>query len=193
MARSPEPGAVKTRMLPALSAEGAARLHSAMVMYICRRLMGFGPTQLWVSGDQRSPLFHQCIELGALGPFRQRGADLGERMAHIANLALRQHDKVILVGSDAPGIDRGYLEQARRALDSVDVVFGPAVDGGYVLLGLKRVVPGLFVEIPWGTGQVLERSLQALSESGNDWILLEPLPDIDRPEDLRHLPVDLVW
>lgn len=193
LARSPRPGAVKTRMLPELSADRAARLHAAMVAYICRRLCRFGPTQLWVAGEPESLLFRQCRELGALGPFRQCDGDLGERMAHIATLALAAHDKVILVGSDAPGIDSDYLGRARAALDRVDVVFGPAVDGGYVLLGLKRVLPELFTDIPWGTGKVLECSLGALEESGTDWLLLEPLPDIDRPEDLRYLPEDLVW
>ena len=180
-------------MLPGLGAERATALHAAMVAYICRRLLSFGPTQLWVSGDEHATVFQACCELGALGPFQQYGADLGERMAHITGLALREHEKVILVGSDAPAIDREYLERARRALDTVDVVFGPALDGGYVLLGAKRLIPGLFAHIPWGTGRVLEASVKALEKAGHDWIMLEPLPDIDRPEDLRHLPGDLAW
>lgn len=193
LARAPEPGRVKTRMVPALSPQRAAQLHAAMVLYTCRRLCRAGPLQLWVAGDEGAPVFADCLAAGAGKLCRQQGDDLGQRMAYVARQVLADHEKVILVGSDAPALDADYLEQARKALDASEVVFGPAADGGYVLLGLTRPVPELFSGIPWGTDRVLERSLESLERLGVTAVLLETLPDIDRPEDLRFLPDDLVW
>lgn len=193
LARAPEPGRVKTRMLSALSPERAAQLHAAMVLYICRRLCRAGPLQLWVESAEDAPVFRDCVAAGAGGPYRQHGADLGARMWHITQQVLEQFDKVILVGSDAPALDPDYLARARAALDRCEVVFGPAADGGYVLLGLSRPIPELFSDIPWGSDRVLQRSLEVLAGMGVTAELLETLPDIDRPEDLRHLPDDLAW
>ena len=96
-----------------------------------------------------------------------------------------------LVGSDAPSIDAGYLKAARHALAEVDCVLGPALDGGYVLFGLRRFVPELFTGISWGEDSVLEKTLEKLAALGWSYRLLETLADIDRPEDLRHLPDSL--
>lgn len=193
LARAPVPGRVKTRLLPHLSPLRAAQLHAALVLYVCRRLCRAGPLQLWVTGDEGAPVFADCLAAGAERLCRQQGADLGERMLHIVQQVLEDHDKVILVGSDAPALDGDYLQRARAALEHSEVVFGPAADGGYVLLGLSRPVPELFSGIPWGTHRVLQRSLEVLDRIGVSSSLLESLPDIDRPEDLRLLPDDLVW
>jgi rSAM/selenodomain-associated transferase 1 len=193
LARAPQPGAVKTRMQPVLSPQRAAELHAAMVSYICERLASWAPLQLWIHGDEAAPVFEECLAAGAGGLYHQQGEDLGARMAFIAEAALAEYRKVLLVGSDAPAIDPAYLSQAAQALDEVDVVFGPALDGGYVLLGLSSFVPGLFENIPWGSGEVLRRSIEVVEACGVGFSLLEPLPDIDRPEDLRYLPEDLDW
>ncbi len=191
LARSPQPGRVKTRMLPALSPERAAELHAAMLLHTCRSLCDFAPLELWVDGDEQ--VFAECLAAGARGPFQQCEGDLGQRMAHIAERGLSRHSKIVLVGSDAPALDAAYLAKAAKALEEVDVVFGPALDGGYVLLGLSRHLPALFEGIPWGSGDVLQRSIEAVEASACSYALLEALPDIDRPEDLRYLPEDFAW
>jgi hypothetical protein len=114
-------------------------------------------------------------------------------MAHIALRALDAGREVILVGSDAPSLDADYVRRAVGELASADAVFGPALDGGYVLLGLRVFCEALFTDMPWGTDRVLEVSLSRLEAAGFSYRLLDALPDIDRPEDLRYLPDDLRW
>ena len=99
---------------------------------------------------------------------------------------LARHPKVILVGSDCPAIDRPVLSRAVRWLQQADVVIGPAADGGYYLLGARRVDPGLFRGIDWGSERVLAQTEAQLAQAGYRWRRLETLRDIDRPEDLGH-------
>jgi rSAM/selenodomain-associated transferase 1 len=193
LARAPVVGQVKTRLLPALNPQRTADLHAAMVLYICRRLAPAGTLQLWVDGDSTAPLFRACLAAGAESLRQQRGDDLGARMSHIVDVGVEDFDKVILVGSDAPGLNASHVGRVAAALDDADAAFVPATDGGYVMLGLKAPCPELFTGLPWGTSEVLELSLAALAAVGKRAHLLEPLPDIDRPEDLCHLPEDLDW
>ncbi len=193
LARAPVAGQVKTRLLPALNPQRAADLHAAMVLYTCRRLAPAGTLQLWVDGDSADPLFQACLAAGADSVQQQRGDDLGARMAHIVSVGLEKFDKVILAGSDAPGLNASHVARVAAALDGADAAFVPATDGGYVMLGLKARSPELFAGLPWGTDRVLELSLAALAESGKRVKVLDPLPDVDRPDDLRFLPEDLVW
>jgi rSAM/selenodomain-associated transferase 1 len=193
MARAPVPGEVKTRLLPALSAEAAAQLHEAMLIHTCRTLLSaqLGPVELWVSGDADAPAFRRARQLGISSLRQQSGLDLGQRMAHLCGDALQRSAQVILVGSDAPAIDSAYLEAAAQALQDVDAVLGPALDGGYVLLALRRMHVRIFEGIRWGGDEVLAATLDRLREVRFSYQLLPALPDIDRPEDLRHLPEDL--
>ena len=190
LAKSPVAGRVKTRLQPPLSAEQAAALHGLMVKRACSELAGagLGPVELWVDGDASAPLFEECKAMGIHSLHRQPDGDLGQRMAHIARRALRKHDAVILVGSDCPALDAAYLKAARDALAAAPLVLGPAQDGGYVLAGMRVFRPGLFAKIPWGTAGVLAATLAAAKREGLAAAQLPPLPDIDRPEDLRHLP-----
>ncbi len=190
LAKAPVPGQVKTRLQPPLSAVEAADLHAAMVEHTCRMLCqsGCGEVQLWVEGDSGDSLFTRCSRYGVLSLRQQRGGNLGQRMATICREGLQSHGAVILVGSDAPALDADYLAAAADALQRVDAVLGPALDGGYVLLGLRCEVPELFADMPWGTDSVLDETVENLKALGRSFELLRPLPDIDRPEDLRHLP-----
>ena len=193
LAREPVSGQVKTRLIPALSALQAMSLHSAMVERIARTLCdsGLGEVRLWVDGDENHALFTRCRRLGVSVILRQSGGDLGERMAAICEQCLARAAAVVLVGSDAPSIDAGYLQTASQALAEVDAVLGPALDGGYVLFGLRRFTPELFSGISWGEDTVLEKTLEKLEALRWSYRLLETRPDIDRPEDLRHLPDSL--
>ncbi len=193
LARAPEVGRVKTRLFPALEPARAADLHAAMVLYICRRLAPAGHLQLWVEGAVTDPLFDRCLDSGARSLHQQCGDDLGRRMAHIVDAGLSTAAGVILAGSDAPGLGPGHVAAVARALQSSHAAFVPALDGGYVMLGVSARCPELFKDIPWGTDRVLALSLAALESAGRRAAVLDPVPDIDRPEDLRHLPDDLVW
>ncbi len=193
LAREPVPGLVKTRLQPHLSALAAAQLHQRMVEHVCAMLCSSAADtiELWVDGDPEAELFRRCREFGLSDVRIQQGADLGQRMAHICEQGLREHNAVILVGSDAPSIDSDYLSSAMRSLTAVDVVLGPALDGGYVLLGLRRFAPELFAGINWGEHTVLAETLAVIDRLGWSYSLPAALPDIDRPADLRFLPATI--
>ncbi len=185
-ARAPVPGSVKTRMMPRLSATDACNLHCELVLWTCRRLLdsGLGAVELSVAGGAAYPLFDRCREMGVARVSEQSGSDLGQRMYRALRGGLVDHKRVILVGSDCPGIDEVYLGQALLSLEHAPVVLGPATDGGYVLIGASRIHEQVFEGIPWGTDQVFARSIAALDAAGLDWQALPELADIDRPQDL---------
>jgi rSAM/selenodomain-associated transferase 1 len=186
-ARAPNPGEVKTRLIPALGADGAARLHLELVDRVlgeASRVEG-ARLELWCSA--RHALLQECAERHGAGLCEQSGSDLGERMANALDRALLDSDRAVLVGSDVPGLDARYLRNALGALDHSPVVLGPAEDGGYVLVGLRRSAPALFDGVAWGTAGVLAQTRERLAGLGLRWHELEPLWDVDRPEDLARL------
>jgi len=185
-AREPRPGAVKTRMLPHLSPEEACDLHRELVRWTCRQLLdsGLGEVHLWVAGDAQDPLFVECLDMGVAGVSVQRGADLGERMYRALAEGLGDGAAAILVGSDCPALSPAYLELARGGLSRADVVIGPAEDGGFVLVGARRLHRAMFDGVRWGSGEVLARTLDNLRDCGLAVELLPTLWDVDRPGDL---------
>jgi len=187
-AKAPEPGRVKTRMLPQLSALEACALHEELVRWTCATLLesALGAVELWVAGDPAHAVFRDCASPGQLALRQQVGADLGRRMQHALNDGLARADRVLLVGSDCPALCRGYLQQALTALNDADLVLGPALDGGYVLIGARRPVDAVFVDIGWGGSAVLAETLARALTAGISVTRLQSLQDIDRPEDLRH-------
>ena len=185
-AREPVPGRVKTRMLSELTPEQACDLHRDLVLWTTRALVGagLGPVELHITGDATAPLFEQCLDLGASAIVPQRGADLGERMFRALRQGLNGHPCVILVGSDCPQLDGAYLGRAVEALQQHEVVLGPAEDGGYVLIGARSVEAAWFEGVAWGSERVFEQTVERLEATGARWCALQPLRDIDRPEDL---------
>ncbi len=185
--RLPAPGRAKTRLIPALGAAEAADLQRRMTEHAlgwARALARVRPLELMVchAGEGR--------EVAAwLGPgvaYRaQSGPDLGARMSGALHRALAAGcARVVLMGADAPGLDRALLAHAFDLLRERDVVLGPARDGGYYLVGLSRPAPQLFDDMPWGGPAVLERTLERVRASGRSLGLLPPLCDVDRPGDL---------
>jgi glycosyltransferase A (GT-A) superfamily protein (DUF2064 family) len=103
-------------------------------------------------------------------------------------MALDQHDRAILIGTDAPCLDASMLQAAALALASHDAVFVPALDGGYVLVGLTQAQPEIFADIPWSTAHVMAETRIRARRAGLQWLELEPVADVDEPRDLEHLP-----
>ena len=93
---------------------------------------------------------------------------------------------MILVGSDCPGLDRRYLAAAAQALSQVEIVLGPAIDGGYVLIGATEIIPEVFRDIDWGSSAVYQQTVARLKEEGVPWAALSVMRDIDRPQDLPY-------
>lgn len=189
-AKAPLPGRVKTRMQPQLSPQQAAALHGELLACcldnLCRKPVC--EVQLFAAGHHE--VFEELAQQWRLPLSYQRGADLGERMRSAIDDGLERYSSVIVVGADCPFIDADYVRAAIDALRAgSEVVLGPALDGGYVLVGASRDVPVLFSDIPWGTAAVLDVSRQRLASAGVGWHELQAQPDIDRPEDLPQLAV----
>ena len=120
----------------------------------------------------------------------QVGEDLGEKMNFAINKSFVSNDSkyALLLGTDCPAMTYDYLDKALRLLsDGAKLVLGPAEDGGYVLIGVNKPYPELFQDIQWGTNKVLDETIQKAKNIGVDYVCLEPLWDVDRPEDLWRL------
>lgn len=189
--RYPEPGTTKTRLIGALGACGAAELHrqmAEMAVGVAAELnnsIGITIEIQFAGGDD----FKMRQWLGNdIAYAAQIGLDLGERMNNAFQAGFDQgYDRIVIVGSDCPGLTSGILKKAFQALDHHPVVLGPAADGGYYLIGMKQHPLNVFQGIPWGTTQVLEATLKALSGLQASCTLLERLSDVDTPEDLQIL------
>ena len=187
-ARAPELGKVKTRMQPRLSAEQSLLLHCRLVSETYKTLVQshLAPVELWTSGSQSPDFFDELEPLPLLR--EQKGADLGMRMHYALSDGLQRYRAVVLVGSDCPFMTEAVLRQALEALSAgSDCVLGPASDGGYVLIGLAQPSIQLFKEVAWGSDKVLEQTRAHLRQLSWNWHELEPLTDIDRPEDLNQI------
>jgi hypothetical protein len=196
-ARAPVPGRVKTRLAPVLGEEGAAALHRRLVRrtlaIALAALPGPGAVELWCTPDTRHPFFTGlAAELG-VRLRRQVGSGLGERMSGALRAALAETGPAVLIGTDCADCGAADLDTALTALEAGSpAVLGPALDGGYWLLGLLRWSPRLFDGIDWGSARVLDQTRAALAELGWRWTELAARRDVDRPADLAGLPRDLL-
>lgn len=188
-ARWPRIGAVKTRLSPALPAELSLALHRAMVADTLaaarasgadRRILYWGDAPDPPPPGEETPALPPGFEVRP-----QRGADLGERMANaFAEMLQGSSDRAVLIGTDCPDLGPAGIAAAFRALESRPVALIPSRDGGYALIGLALPAPGLFERIDWSTEQVLAQTLERARTAGLVVRLLEPLADLDTPEDL---------
>jgi rSAM/selenodomain-associated transferase 1 len=183
--KPPRPGLVKTRLAPALGERLAADLYRALAEEVL----------LHTSGDEyRRLLFYTPedakAEMEAWFPSEewalQEGGDLGTRMANAFAAAFSKGARrAVIIGTDAPEISRGRVLKALACLENHDVAIGPARDGGYYLLALRRPEPELFRSIEWSTPAVLEETLRRAEAQGVSVAVLETLGDVDTLDDLR--------
>ena len=182
-AKAPVPGRVKTRLIPALGAEGAAALARRMLERTLEEALATGlPVEL--CGDPDPALWHE----GAPVLLRAQGdGDLGERLARAAARVVDEGDEAIIVGADCPGLDAARLAHAARALASVDAFIHPALDGGYALIGLGRFDPSIFAGIDWSSERVADQTMERLAALAWSVETGETLRDVDEPADLQAL------
>jgi uncharacterized protein len=187
MAKAPVAHQAKTRLIPALGADGAAALALRLLQHAVAEAVAaqLGPVTVWASPDCTHPAFVQAQALHGVQLQPQAPGDLGQRMAHVF---ASTRGPVLLMGTDLPGITRACLRSAAALLHTHDVVLLPALDGGYGLIGLHGPAPTLFVDMPWSTAQVLALTRQRIQAAGLRQAELGALPDIDEPADLQHLP-----
>lgn len=191
-AREPLPGKVKTRLAASLGDQPAALLYEAMlqdVLKSTRQLSDVETFVFWACEEESLPLLAERYHCRSR---LQSQGDLGQRMrAAFEEMFANGCELCCIIGSDAPDLPLLYILEAYQLLATpyTDVVFGPCRDGGYYLLGLRRVWPQLFTNIPWSSAAVLEQSLAAVRESGLTATLLPEWEDIDSVEDLHALQV----
>jgi len=195
MTKSPEPGKVKTRMQPHLTQQESVDLHIALTRYALSQWQSVAlcPIDIWLGGDREK--FHDHIiaedeKYKQLKIYPQVNGDLGNRMSAAVNTIFSDPATkgIILVGTDCPFIDKGYLEQALLSLhNGHDVVIGPAYDGGYVLLGMNNYYPELFVNIDWGNENVFADTVSRITSVLLNYSVLKKQHDIDTKEDLALL------
>ena len=193
-AKAPYPGRVKTRLQPDVSPEQGCELYRAFVddllattrsLKDVKRIMGCDPSQ-------SDPYFEALSEKYPVDLMDQRGADLGERMRNaFEEIRERGNGPVVIIGTDSPTLPVEMIREAFSRLETHDLVLGPSRDGGYYLIGCARQVPPIFHDIPWGTGQVLEKTLRQVADSKIKCALLPFWYDVDTIEDLRFLSAHL--
>ena len=194
LTRFPRLGEVKTRLVPPLSAEDALALHDRLARHAVERARALAATGEANVEVRTDAAYARAAEewLGVSGiSYRYQGeGDLGDRLRTAFTIGfLRGDGRIVAIGADCPRLTSDHLRNAVRRLDGVDVVLGPAADGGYYLIAIRRearkaALTGLFTNIPWSTAEVLERTIDACERAGLSYALLERLPDVDRPEDV---------
>ncbi|MFO8028913.1 MAG: TIGR04283 family arsenosugar biosynthesis glycosyltransferase [Cyclonatronaceae bacterium] len=200
--KNAEPGHVKTRL--------AADLGEKETMEVYMRLVAHTMEQAAGARTMAEPFVYFSREIPARWPdvkrdgmpvarsgmdlFKdasvrvQQGRDLGQRMKRaFQEVYSAGYDRAVIIGSDCPELDTSYLEQAFSALESHDAVAGPAIDGGYYLLGMRTLHPGVFDNKPWSTDSVFERTLQDFKQAGLRTYLLPELRDLDTIGDYRQM------
>jgi rSAM/selenodomain-associated transferase 1 len=202
-AKLPEPGLVKTRLIPKLGSDGAALLYEAFLddtIALCRGVREVG-LEVWAAGGESSPdderkgaaYFHRRHP--GLRFRHQIGADLGGRLRDAFETAFEEGcDDVVVTGSDHPTLPVDYVRGAFTALTATEVVVGPSADGGYYLIGLRRLTwpkaGGLFADMPWSTPEVLAATRERARSLGLRHVELPEWYDVDDPSDLPRLGRD---
>ena len=186
--RYPEAGRTKTRMIPAIGAERAAELQRRMTAHTLAQARQISthlqvkPLVRYAGGSEPAMRALYGNDL-AMAP--QGDGDLGQKLFHAATEAFNSGvDSLVLCGADCPEMTSVILEQAFGELSRHDVVLGPAVDGGYYLIGLRHPWPDLFESIDWGTERVFDQTKSVAERMGLSVATLPMRRDVDRPEDL---------
>ncbi len=181
-ARYPVAGECKTRLIPAIGAEGAASLHRKLTERTIRvmRESGIAITLAFTGAGQKD--FEQWLGHD-ITLVEQVEGDLTAKL-----LACLSPAPVIFFGADTPDLDVRHVIAAITGLKTHDVVIGPAEDGGYYLIAMRNALPELLTDMPWSTDQVLPETLARLARLKIAPLLLETLSDCDRPEDLVRWP-----
>ncbi|OUL19855.1 hypothetical protein BV378_32090 [Nostoc sp. RF31YmG] len=186
--RYPEPGKTKTRLIPALGDFGAANFQKQMTEYTIfqakelQKVTGISFEVRFAGGNLQ--LMQDWLGLALVYKSQGEG-DLGERMRRSLEDAFQSGmEQVIIIGTDCPGVNSQLLASAFEQLCTCVLVIGPALDGGYYLIGLRHLIADLFANIDWGTHQVLQQTVDIAYKLDLSHVYLPLLSDVDYPEDL---------
>ena len=190
IAKAPRPGYAKTRLIPALGAQGAAALAQLMLRHAVSIALqaGVGPVELCAAPNRHDPAWAALALPQKLLWSDQGEGDLGERMARAAQRTLAQGESVLLIGTDCPQMDAAHLQRAAASLQTHDACLTPTLDGGYALLGLNQFHASLFDDMPWSTAAVAAETRSRAAAIPWTLHLMKTLRDVDEPDDLLALP-----
>lgn len=192
VAKAPQAGFAKTRLIGALGAQGAADLARRMLAQTLQTALAadLGTVELCVTPAPGAPVWRALRKTlpGRVQWSDQGSGDLGDRMARAARRVLDGGTSVLLIGTDCPQLGSAQLHRAAAALNGADAVLIPAFDGGYVLLGLARFDVSLFDGIAWSSASVATETLRRLQQLGWTVQCQPALHDIDEAHDLQWLP-----
>ncbi|MBI2190448.1 MAG: TIGR04282 family arsenosugar biosynthesis glycosyltransferase [Planctomycetes bacterium] len=188
-AKAPLPGLAKTRLGTRLSDAECAALAEAFIRDTAQTMRGVAAEYKRVAfTPPEASATLQALIGPDIGCFAQAGGDLGDRLLAAFERAFAEGcRRVLILGTDTPTLPASMMDRAFESLRSADLVLGPSTDGGYYLIGLRRPVPALFQDIPWGTEKVLERTLDVVARESLSFHLLPPWYDVDTPEQLDFL------
>jgi rSAM/selenodomain-associated transferase 1 len=182
-AKPPEPGTVKTRLIPELGPERAAALAEAFLEDTIAMVRTLPWAECIVAATRafaRSYFKPEEVWLQSEG-------DLGERLEKVLRLALKRRPIVLAIGADSPGLPAAFMESARQALATADAVLGPSADGGFYLIGLKSSPVGMLDGIQWSHSTTLAATATKLEQFGMKTVLINPWFDVDCHDDLERL------
>jgi len=186
LTKAPDPGRVKTRLIPLLGEEAAAELYAQLVhdcLAMCTTA-ALCPVDLWCSPSAGHPFFQRCHHRYQATLHTQSDGDLGQRMSLAIQTTLAHADYVVLIGADCPTLSVEDLVTALDALEAgTDVVIGPAEDGGYYLIGMREHHASIFVDVPWSTSGVRSITENRLQQYNLSLLSLPLRKDLDTAED----------
>ena len=188
-AKAPVPGYAKTRLIPALGAEGAAALQATMIRRAVETACaaGLARVTLWCSPDPSHQVFAELAHQHGVELRQQFPGGLGARML-AAFRAQPAQRPLLLFGTDGPALQPDHLLTCAQSLyRSDDATFLPTEDGGYLLVGLRRAAPTIFAGIAWSTPAVMAQTRRRLATAGLRWSEPAMLWDVDTPDDLKRL------
>jgi hypothetical protein len=188
-AKFPEPGRVKKKIGEVIGMDSSAGLCSAFINDLISKNKD-KDYDLYLSfiGHQYKEKYKNIFPEAIL--YVQRGMNLGENMYCSFEDLLDDYDKVVIIGCDVPNLGSDIIVKAFNALDSYDVVIGPAEDGGYYLIGMKQPHE-IFEGLPWGSDKLLDAQIELLKEKKLTYVLLERMSDVDTIDELKVLKKNL--
>ncbi len=194
--KAPIPGDVKTRLIPFLSGLEAADLYKCFVEDVLKstsQLSHLARIHVAYQSHPKASNLSWLNHKNSHEIFHQEGRSLGERLIHAVGVAFgRGAKQVVVIGTDSPNLPADYIENAFNALQDADVVLGPALDGGYYLVGLSRPCLRLFEDVSWSSDQVFERTNHNAEKYGYTLRVLPHHYDVDTWDDLMTLYKELL-
>ena len=187
-AKAPVAGRVKTRLIPVLGADGAARLARRMLEHALGEALSTGlAVELVCEPGPAEPEWAGLIPAG-VDVTEQCDGDIGARMAEAAERTLARGEHAVLIGADCPGLTAAVIARAAAGLWDHEAVIVPALDGGYVLLAVREFAAELFEGVAWSTDAVLAATLERAGALGWRVLVEEALADVDEAADLKWVP-----